>query len=119
MVRKYNAPETPIIYHSLEDSKRPNHEKIEPFESVAEVLKWEEGLRREFFGESDPDDRLKEIWFRGTRKHFPLAPGIYRTEITGIANDKRRDWLLGDDPPRNNASALELKRVLPHFRCRA
>jgi len=77
------------------------------------VLEWEERLRREFFGrnKADADDRLQEIWFRGTRKHFPLAPGIYRREITKLANDKHRDWSFSDDSPRRGASALELRRL--------
>jgi hypothetical protein len=120
MARIRHAPRISIIYHSLQDLEKPNHDKIEPFKSVTEVLEREEELRREFFGNQkrvareretkrNARDRLQEIWFRETRKHFPLAPGIYRTEITNLANDKNRDWLFGKHSRRNAASALELK----------
>jgi len=75
MARKPHAPRIPIIYHSLQDLERPNHDKIEPFRSVAEVLEWEEDLRGEFFGnenrvvrerktKTNADDRLQEMCAR-------------------------------------------------------
>jgi len=105
-----------------EDYEKPHHDKIKPFESVAEVLEWEQLLRREVFGNEKPTDgkrkaktnggdRLQEIWFRGTRKHFPLAPGVYRPEITDLANDKKRDWSFGKRRRPNDERALELKRL--------
>jgi FRG domain len=122
MARQVHAPRIPIIFHSRQGLEKPNDDKIVPLESVADVLEWEEHLRGELFGneklsardsrgKTSTGDRLQEIWFRGTRKHFPLAPGIYRTEITDLANDNNRDWLFGDRPPRSPESALELKRL--------
>lgn len=111
MPREFHSSKIPIIYHSPQDLKKPNHDKIKPFKSIADILQWEEGLRTEFFGRTDADDRLQEIWFRGTRKHYPLAPGIYRTEITNLADDKNRDWLFGDQRRGDVASALERKRL--------
>jgi hypothetical protein len=112
----------PIIYQSRRDLENPDHERIEAFKSIAEVLEWEKDLRGEFFGnrkliarerktKHTADDRLQEIWFRGTKKHFLLAPGIYRKEITDLANETNRDWLFGRRPPSNAAVALELKRL--------
>src|SRR5450631_255160 len=106
MARKPYPPGIPIIYQSYEDYEKPHHDKIEPFESVSEVLQWEQYLRRELLGNEKPaagkrkgttsaDDRLQEIWFRGTREHFPLAPGIYRAEIADLVNNKERDWSFG------------------------
>jgi hypothetical protein len=122
MLRKSPIPQIPIIYHSRRDLEHPDHERIEAFKSIAEVLEWEKDLRGEFFGnrkliarerktENTADDRLQEIWFRGTKKHFLLAPGIYRKEITDLANETNRDWLFGLPPPSDAAVALELKRL--------
>jgi len=84
MPRTSNQSEIPLIYHSPHDHKELNQGKNKPFESIADVLKREDDLRRKFFGEGSTD-RLQEIWFRGTGKHFNLVPGIYRKEITDLA----------------------------------
>jgi hypothetical protein len=109
MSRNPRKPEGPIIYHSQQDLEEPRHDKIEPFESVSEVLEWEEVLRNECFGKTN--NRLQEIWFRGTRKHFRLTPGIYRPKITDIASKWEINWRPDEDTPRDAASELELKRL--------
>jgi len=111
MPKKPDEQRIPIIYDPHDRSKRPKHEELEPFESVADVLKWEEELRKELFQEAGSGDRLNEIWFRGTRKHFPLVPGIYRSEITNLVDDPNRDWIFGCETPQDEASKLELKRL--------
>lgn len=110
MLRKRSAPEIPIICYSPNNYEGPNQDKSNPFESIADALKWEEDLRGEFFGDSGAD-RLQEIWFRGTRKHFDLVPGIYRQEITDVASNPDRDWLFGKRPQSDGTSPLEQKRL--------
>jgi len=107
MPRTSNESGIPIIYHSSRGYKELNHGKNKPFESIADVLKWEDDLRRELFGEGS-SDRLQEIWFRGTSKHFDLVPGIYRKKITDLANDTNRDWSFGNNPRH---AGLEKKRL--------
>jgi hypothetical protein len=110
-----------LIIPSIEYVNRLDHKKIKPIKSVAEVLKWEEKLREKFFGNQETvgekrkikagaNDQSQEIWFRGTGKDFPLAPGIYRREITDLAKNEAVDWSFGEDPPRGT-SPLEWKRL--------
>jgi FRG domain len=66
----------------------------EPIKSISELLEWEQLLRETYFGDR-ADDRLLEVWFRGTRGTHPLLPGIYRPEINAEIKAGKRDWLFG------------------------
>jgi len=76
---------------------------------VADILNWEDVLRRELFGEGkDAGTRLDELWFRGTssENHW-LVPGIYRRPITRWATEADDEWLLP------GLSELQKKRRTP------
>ncbi len=104
MLEATDVSKGPFIYGDWDEDLDGPHHEPEPIASVAGALEWEESLRSEYFGgksskdKSDTGTRLQEMWFRGTRKHYPLVPGIYRAEISALAKDDR--WMFGDKLPR-------------------
>jgi hypothetical protein len=68
--------------------------------SIADVFSWEDGLRREFFSLSrdNAGDRLQELWSRGIAGPYSLCPGVYRPDITEIANAPNKNWSYGKNP---------------------
>ena len=120
MAKKSHSPRTPYIYRkSKSEYDRPHH-NARLIESVADVLNWEQELRLEYFGkkniprrERDAGTRLQEVWFRGTWKHFPLLPGIYRQDIKELIEIDTRDyWMFGEVlPKRVRQEKLEHKRL--------
>jgi hypothetical protein len=102
MNRKMPSPEIPVIYPQQIDDTASDRREIN---SVADALKWEEELRGPLF---KYDDRLREIWFRGTSTNLSLAPGMYRGDVTELARDKR--W-ADESACQSQAEDLEERRL--------
>jgi hypothetical protein len=123
MPKNRRSPTTPFIYSESESEYFSPRYEPRPIRSVADVLNWEQDLRLEYFGskkvanrDRNAGTRLQEIWFRGTWKHFPLLPGIYRQDITDLIKKDREDyWMFDGDldecVPRLNQAKEEYKRL--------
>jgi hypothetical protein len=97
----------PTISHQSKSTKSDFTDADVKIESVAQAIAWSQSVRGALIGDHDSRNRLREIWFRGTRKPFPLCPGIYRSNIDRIANDVKWD----DGRHVSKAERLEARRL--------
>jgi hypothetical protein len=92
-----------------------------PLTCIGDVLKWEDELRVDLFGENrDAGTRLNELWFRGTPSlNYSLVPGIYRDAFTRWAEEVDDEWLFEGLPHlknKSNATPEEKQQVREHKR---